>query len=196
MKPEMLEKIKRDYFKLEKEYQTKNSKMTRLKELEQHPLIQEYLTLQQDLEKNTLQKATEEHCSDFVSEAYAMNSHHIKETNSIFVYLGTYKNNESRDILRGPESTRVKYNDPEAEYRVYVDLEKQSYDALEIPLQNCAFFEQTHRIIFPKSYNTVREFFNLQNTFLLDAIELGQEEAIERVLAKSKKIDFKKMPRK
>ena len=186
MKEEMLEKIKRDYLKLEEEYQTKNSKMTRLKELEQHPLI----------EKNTLQKATEEHCLDFVSEAYAMNSHHIKETNSIFVYLGTYKNNESRDILRGPESTRVKYNDPEAEYRVYVDLEKQSHDALEIPLQNCAFFEQTHRIIFPKSYNTVREFFNLQNTFLLDAIELGQEEAIERVLAKSKKIDFKKMPRK
>ena len=196
MKPEMLEKIKRDYLKLEEDYQTKNSKMIRLKELEQHPLIQEYLTLQQDLEKNTLQKATEKHCLDFVSEAYAMNSHHIKETNSIFVYLGTYKNNESRDILRGPESTRVKYNDPEAEYRVYVDLEKQSYDALEIPLQNCAFFEQTHRIIFPKSYNTVREFFNLQNTFLLDAIELGQEAAIKRVLAKSKKIDFKKMPRK
>lgn len=187
MKPEMLEKIKRDYLKLKEEYQTKNSKMTRLKELEQHPLIQEYLTLQQDLEKNTLQEATEEHCLDFVSEAYAINSHQIEETNSIFVYLGTYKNNKSRDILRGPESTRVKYNDPEAEYRVYVDLEKQSHDALEIPLQNCALFEQTHRIIFPKSYNTVREFFDLQNAFLLDAIKLGQEEAIERVLAKSKK---------
>ena len=187
MKPEMLEKIKRDYFKLKEEYQTNIDELTRLKELEKHPLVQEYLRLQQKIEGFSPKKITEEHCLDFASEAYAMNSHHIKETNSIFVYLGTYKNSSSRDVLRGPESTRVKYNDPEAGYRVYVDLEKQIVDALEISIQNCALFEQTHRIIFPKSYNTVREFYDLQNAFILDAIKLGQEEAIKRVLAKSKK---------
>ena len=70
---------------------------------------------------------------------------------------------------------------------MYVDLEKQIVDALEISIQNCNLFEQTHRIIFPKSYNTVREFYDLQNVFILDAIELSQGEAIKRVLAKSKK---------
>ena len=187
MKPEMLEKIKRDYFKLKEEYQTNIDELTRLKELEKHPLVQEYLRLQQEIEEFSPKKITEEHCLDFASEAYAMNSHHIKETNSIFVYLGTYKNTSSKDVLRGPESIRVKYNDPTAEYRLYVDLEKHRIDTLEIPLQNCTLFEQTHRIIFPKSYNTAREFYDLQNAFILDAIKLGQEEAIKRVLAKSKK---------
>lgn len=187
MKPEVLEKIKRDYFNLKKECQTRTTKLMRLKELEQHPLVQEYLTLQREMEENSLKKITSENCLDFASKAYAMNSHHIKETNSIFVYLGTYKNSSSRDVLRGPESTRVKYNDPEAGYRVYVDLEKQIVDALEISIQNCNLFEQTHRIIFPKSYNIVREFYDLQNAFILDAIELSQREAIKRVLAKSKK---------
>ena len=187
MRPEVLEKIKRDYFNLKKEYQTRTTKLMRLKELEQHPLVQEYLTLQREMEENSLKKITSENCLDFASKAYAMNSRHIKETNSIFVYLGTYKNSSSRDVLRGPESTRVKCNDPEAGYRVYVDLEKQIVDALEISIQNCNLFEQTHRIIFPKSYNTVREFYDLQNVFILDAIELSQGEAIKRVLAKSKK---------
>ena len=186
MRPEVLEKIKRDYFNLKKECQTRTTKLMRLKELEQHPLVQEYLTLQREMEENSLKKITSENCLDFASKAYAMNSRHIKETNSIFVYLGTYKNSSSRDVLRGPESTRVKYNDPEAGYRVYVDLEKQIVDALEISIQNCNLFEQTHRIIFPKSYNTVREFYDLQNVFILDAIELSQGEAIKRVLAKSK----------
>lgn len=187
MRPEVLEKIKRDYFNLKKEYQTRTTKLMRLKELEQHPLVQEYLTLQREMEENSLKKITSENCLDFASKAYAMNSRHIKETNSIFVYLGTYKNSSSRDVLRGPESTRVKRNDPEAGYRVYVDLEKQIVDALEISIQNCNLFEQTHRIIFPKSYNIVREFYDLQNAFILDAIELSQGEAIKRVLAKSKK---------
>lgn len=187
MKPEMLEKIKRDYYKLKEEYQTNTSKNARLKELEQHPLVQEYLTLRQELEELSSRKITRENCLDFVSAAYAINSHHIKGTNSIFVYLGTYKNSLSRDVLRGQESIRVKYNDPNAEYRVYADLEKQSVNALEITVQKCSSFEQTHRIVYPKSYNTVREFYDLQNAFILDAIELGQEEAIKRVLAKSKK---------
>ena len=187
MKEEMLEKIKRDYHELEKEYQMHGEKLTRLKELESHPLVKEYLMLQEELKELSPRKMTEEKRLDFASEAYAMNSRHIKETNSIFVYLGTYKNRLSRDIFHGPESTRVKYDDPSATYRMYADLEKQKFEALEIAIQNCDLFEQTHRIIYPKSYNTGYEFYDLQNEFVLDAIELGQEEAVKRVLEKSKK---------
>lgn len=186
MKPEVLEKIKRDYLNIQDEYKTYYRRVQRLEMLEQHPLVQEYLQLKEELATSSIAKTIRESRLDSAARAFAAHAGSIKVTNYIFVCLGTYIDSAKYDNPGGSGNYQVEYNHLDAEYRIYADIEKPIFHSIKIPISFCSEFEKTHRIIYLKKFYSECEFYDLQDQFFLDAIEVGQEEAIKRVLAKSK----------
>ena len=56
MKKEVLEKIREEFYRLKQRYETNNQKQQRLEELSHHPLIQEYLLLQEECQTSDKKK--------------------------------------------------------------------------------------------------------------------------------------------
>ena len=81
MKKEVLEKIREEFYRLKQRYETNNQKQQRLEELSHHPLIQEYLLLQEECQTSDKKNISREQCLDFASEAFFAQRKNIKETN-------------------------------------------------------------------------------------------------------------------
>ena len=100
-----------------------------------------------------------------------------EDTNQIYVYIATYKdNNPTIDEIEdgAPFKTEVDYNDPEAEYRSYWNLE--GIWSHSIPISECSEFERTHTVLF------VDNFYKLQQEFVTTAVKETQAKALEKVL--------------
>ena len=182
MKKEVLEKIREEFYRLKQRYETNNQKQQRLEELSHHPLIQEYLLLQEECQTSDKKNISREQCLDFASEAFFAQRKNIKETNGIFVFLGS-----TTDVLFMCDKKDIQQEAKRSMERVYCDIEKNLWASITIPLQECATFEKEHHIIYLNGMNTNQAFYELQNEFLLDAVELGQEDAVKKVLEKGER---------
>ncbi len=95
-----------------------------------------------------------------------------EETNQIFVYLGTYKPNNSTDEFDSFDiETEPKY--PNASYRRYADLEGLWEE--QVPIEKCEEFEKSHTVIYD-DYN------KLLKEFLISSICDSQDKAVSRIL--------------
>ena len=100
-----------------------------------------------------------------------------KDTNGIYVYKGTYMVDNCCDIVHGPSDIRVERDYPFATHRNYWDIE-QAY-AIEVPIKKCDEFEKTHDVIYLSSnYHSIRQ------EFIEEALEHGQEEAVNKIKKK------------
>lgn len=100
-----------------------------------------------------------------------------KDTNGIYVYKGTYMVDNCCDIVHGPSDIRVERDYPFATHRDYWDIE-QHY-AIEVPIKKCDEFERTHDVIYLSSnYHSIRQ------EFIEEALEHGQEEAVNKIKKK------------
>lgn len=111
---------------------------------------------------------------DIIFETYKK---HIKsilpeETNQIFVYLGTYKPNNSKDEFDSFD-IETELNDPNASYRRYADLEGLWEE--QVPIEKCEEFEKSHTVIYD-DYN------KLLKEFLISSICDSQDKAVSRIL--------------
>lgn len=109
-----------------------------------------------------------------IFEAYKK---HIKsilpeETNQIFVYLGTYKPNNSTDEFDSFD-IETELNDSNASYRRYADLEGLWVE--QVPIEKCEEFEKSHTVIYD-DYN------KLLKEFLISSVCDSQEKAVSRIL--------------
>ncbi len=108
-----------------------------------------------------------------------------KTNNGIYVYLGTYKSDPN---LWNPE-IQVDRDDEESTYSKYWNIESDLYGVVDIGKRK--EFENNHKIIYPDENYVSRgtvAFSRIQTEFARDLIDYGQEEAVKRVLAKSRKI--------
>ena len=125
-----------------------------------------------------------ERLNDFDMLKLCYNKVNITETNNIYVYTGTFKND-----INDSFGTRVNYDSENALYSKYSNIELQEYNfnsTMIIPISKREEFEKNNIVIFPKNYLLDKTFYDIQNDFFLDAMELGQEKAIEKLLKKYK----------
>ena len=187
MTNEELEKIRKKF----KELQEKRTEILKLGEaiklLEQNPTVKKYLELVNLYEKNTTGRMYEfDKKTDDDLLYSSLCSVRINETNNIYVYMGTFQKNYECDIEHGSTDYRVNKHDPDANYRIYRNLELMSYqDAYEIEVQieDCEKFEQGHIVIYPKKTSLYNQFFlKTRDEFFKTSVYESQEKALEKVL--------------
>lgn len=140
----------------------------------------EYLELRRLFEKESNRKIIIKSDRIILDDVFCSYVYKIKDTNSIYVCLGTFKIDNICDIEHGPSDYRVDRDDPRAEYRIYKNIENNDYK--QIPIKLCDKFECEHRIIFPNSYFSEIFFYNLQKGFINDLMIMDQEKACIKLL--------------
>jgi len=157
---------------------------TRIRCLEQNPVVGGYLSLLDKLEEVDSDRILQWKNVDMVMSAYYLYQNEIDKTNGIMVCLGTFKMSNELDIVHGPSSITVSYDSEDAEFRNYVDLEKSITEFFSVPISLYEEFEKKHTVIFPPVYSPESYFYHLQKEFLNDAVSFGQEQAVQNVLIK------------
>lgn len=187
MTEEELERIRKNY----QEKLAKRAEILQLgqliKQYEQDEKVQKYLELIDLYRKNTTGHLTgydKKTDSDLLYST--LSSVRINSTNNIYIYMGTYKKNIECDIVHGSNDYRVNIRDPQADYRIYRNLELMSYQRnceIEVPIKDCLKFEQEHIVIYPKGTSLCDQFYlKLHDEFFNTAIKESQEKALEKVL--------------
>lgn len=161
-----ISKIKKD--KLE-EYNTLKIKFEKLKE---NPIVKEYLETNKKLKE--IPKDIKINFS-YMQYLWEIDE---KDTNGIYVYLGSYKEVNN-------ETYKADYYFDNAQYRKYQNIEQKM--EIEIPVSDSRVFEETHNVIFPNSKHRIHEFNMIRSDFFEDAVENGQEHAKELILSKYRK---------
>lgn len=182
MEQEILQKIKDDYERRKQERTNLKDLMQEIKNLEETETVKKYLTLTEKLDSTKFKKNLLVSDEELLDLAFSSNCYNIKNTNNIYVCLGTFMLDSCYDIVHGPSDIRLKYDDPRAEYRIYKNIEDG--DSKLIPIKKCALFEATNKVIFPQTSRTDKYYYELQREFISTMIEHGQEEACKKILTR------------
>lgn len=153
----------------------------RIKELEENETVKEYLELIKLLEEHEGKRFsgyTEEKLMEFTFNSMLSQ---IKETNNIYVCMGTYMLSNEHDIEHGPRDIRLNRDDEKAQYRIYKNIE--TYDSESISIKKCDEFERTHKIIYPRTALTDEFFYAIQHDFFIISIKESQEAACNKILS-------------
>lgn len=108
----------------------------------------------------------------------------IKDTNNIYYCFGTYKYNEETDLEHRSKDVLVDRNDPNAIYRLYVNIENEM-DIKKIPILDCKEFERNNHILnINNHYNGYEKYYELKDEFIKTSINESQEKAVIKILSR------------
>lgn len=187
MTNEELEKIRKKF----KELQEKRTEILKLGEsielLEQNPTVKKYLELVNRYKKNTTGRMYEfDKKTDDDLLYSSLCSVRINETNNIYVYMGIFQKNYECDIEHGSTDYRVNEDDPNADYRIYRNLELMAYQddyEIEVRIDDCERFEQEHIVIYPQKTSLCDQYYlKIRDEFFETSVYESQENALEKVL--------------
>ena len=169
-----LNKFKKQYQEIVKKRELLNSLLVKKEELEKDAMVKSYCEL-----LNELSLLSNELCKEQNILDVAISHVNIKNTNGIYVYFGTfYDNNLGQEILVDRTNQYAKYN-------IYMNIEKiYSSAGVKVPINFCESFEKNNKILFPKNVFSERWviYEKARRLFFETCISDGQEEAIEKVL--------------
>lgn len=186
MTEELLKQIREEVAIKKANNEKQNAKVQRIKELEEDPNVSEYIYLMGLSKCSTAlnyDNTDQVICSVYNKYIYSIEE---KDTNKIYIYLGTFRCSDNVDIVHSSYDIRVKYNDKKADYRLYQDLE-QTF-AKRVNIKDCDSFEKANTIINPTPYYKEKEYYNIQKEFFIKAIKNNQEDARKLVLKKYHKL--------
>lgn len=154
--------------------------------LEQDPTVRRYLELKERLESDKGYDYFEVvHLSNEMILEKAIKSARVSNTNGIFICSGTYQNG---DIDSDFNDYIVSHNDPDADFREYINIELPEYDSSRIqliPISECAEFEEKNIVLYPpKEVNSAQYYSKIRTMYFNTAIQYGCEKALEKVLYK------------
>lgn len=154
--------------------------------LEQDPTVRRYLELKERLESDKGYDYYEVvHLSNEMILEKAIKSVRVSNTSGIFICSGTYQNG---DIDSDFNDYIVSHNDPDADFREYINIELPEYDSSHIqliPISECAEFEQNNIVLYPpKGVDSAQYYSKIRMMYFNTAIQYGCEKALEKVLYK------------
>ena len=145
----------------------------RLYELEQNPIVQEYLKVKKFVNDYQMDKYTESNISKYIFESIIMDT---ESSNNIYVYIGRDANRKIADIY----------------YHIYKDLET-GHETMILESQR-EKFERSNKVIYPSSRNEflsketwLRYYNELRKLFLSHIIKQPQEKAVKKLMHKYSK---------
>lgn len=152
---------------------------------EQHPIVIKYLNLKRKLELIAKSHSKVEELDDAELLEYVINNIGISNTNNIYVYMGTYQQNDNI-TEEYPCDFIVSYDDPNADYRLYINIESPD-DERKIICNLQSDFEKQNIVLYPpQGINSSTYFYEIRNMYFKTAINEGQENAIEKAIVLSK----------
>lgn len=163
-----------------------NDKLKRIKELEKDSNVKEYISL------IGLSNYNKEFINDSDNEIirYIYTKYICKimenTTNKIYVYLGTFKYSNEFDGVHSYSDIRIDYNDKNADYRLYQDIELLY--SKKVAIKDCNLFEKNNIVINPHSYYKMSEYYKIQREFFINSVKDSQENAKTIVLKKYSKL--------
>lgn len=144
MPKELFEKLKEYLEKKRMEVALYNANIEAARMLESRTAVKEYLRL---CGRTSIVPPLKEF-DRYNAFAKFVEENDIKDTNGLIVYCGTYIEESYYDVdsfQYEKRYIRVKENNPDASCRKYWDIEKKN--SITIPIEACAEFESTHRLI-------------------------------------------------
>ena len=109
----------------------------------------------------------------------------VSNTSGIFICSGTYQNG---DIDSYFNDYIVSYDDPDADFREYINIELYEYDSSHIqliPISECAEFEQNNIVLYPhKGVNSAQYYSKIRTMYFNTAVQYGCDKSLEKVLYK------------
>lgn len=178
MNNDVYQQIVEEYQKNRKKQEDYNQLVAMKEALEKEEIVQKYVELTELIKKSD-KRIVAKSDDELIDDAYNKNSYLIKKTNKIFVYVGSYSYAVAINI-RGTIDKSVDRDDPNADYRLYIDLEKK-LETKRIPIAEADEFERTNKIIFA---NNRQEYCEIHDQFVRESVRYGQEEAIQKILKK------------
>lgn len=154
----------------------------RILELEQNPIVQEYLNLVDLVKEQAENKRFEEH--EMISNAFEELALSTNDSNNILVYMGAYKYTVLVPIL---VKTKNDYND--ADYVLYRDLETCRF--FKVNIHNKKMFEKESNVIFLDDTNFTSHldylngFKKLTSMFFKELLVKPQEEVVKQFVKKN-----------
>lgn len=156
----------------------------KIQELEQEPIVREYLDLieQQEHDKlypyySVLELSDEDIFQKVIDEVL------IHSIGSIYVYFGDYRCVESEDD--GIQFIPISKSNEQVEYKQYKNIEHNLSIVHMIPLNDCEEFENKNIILVPSKLENKIEYFNRMRTMYFNvAMKYGKEKALEKVMYK------------
>lgn len=183
MKSEELKKLKKRVQQLKQERDKVLSIQSEIKKLEETEEVRKYLELLDLYEEKTTGRNTGiETYTDKKIIDIALGDTTITPDEDIYVYIGTYKNNNEIDIIHGSNDFSVSRANRDADYVVYQNLESHYWETIEIPYAKADEFEANHKIIVPQNVaSRQRYFYDLQREYFETMISESPEKAKEKV---------------
>lgn len=181
MDSKIIDDVKDSISKLESKKEDLIQKLNELDRLKDNEYVKRYLELIK-YDNDTNRKYILKSSDDLIEDAWNINNYKIRD-NNIYFCVGAYKYDTNCDIVHGIAGYKVNLNE-EADYKIYRNIENE-FDEKEISIAKCELFENTHTIIYPKSYyNANKEYYLLRKEFLKDCI-VNQDKAVEKLLTKN-----------
>jgi len=183
MEQEILDEIKNNYNESLERKKYISGLIDKINKLEENDIVKKYIELMieyESLKDDKIISQSDQSIFDSICRSYICE---IKETNGIYVCLGTFMSDDSVDIVHSSADIRVSRDDPRAEYRIYRNIEDGNTKYISI--KNCEMFEKTHDIIILNTnIFTDIYYYKLQKEFFSLAVTFGQEEAKRKILEK------------
>lgn len=173
MKEELLHKIKSEFSQQKDMFDKHDSKIIGINELLEVSKLEECISFNNQAKEN--KKQINLSIEDIILKIYYKYLHMIQadETNSIFVYLGTYQYNYDIDVVHSSNDIRVEYNSNNACYREFQDIEQPF--PICVPIDKCEEFENKHNVIYTKSFFSLKKYYEIQKDFVLALINENQK---------------------
>lgn len=155
----------------------------RILELEQNPIVQEYLNLVELVKEQSKNKRFEDH--EMISNAFEELALNTNDSNNILVYMGAYKSN-----VLVPKLVEIK-NDYNADYILYRDLETCRF--FKVDIHNKKMFEKENNVIFldDTNFSSHLDYFDgfgkLTSMFFKELLVKPQEEVVKQLVKKKSK---------
>lgn len=150
-------------------------------ELKKNEFVKKYLNLIKKLDSNNNKKMISE--QEMLYKIFQTNRSSIKESNNIFVYLGTFQYSYDTDVEHGSYDYRVARENIDANYSAYENLETEK--VLNIAISKRDIFEKENIIVFPQQANFEQaEFYKLQKLFISYCVKDNQTIAVAKILKK------------
>lgn len=191
MKEEILNEMRRELAILKHKNEELHKKISRIKELEKDPKVEEYISLK-GLEKTneTVIIPSDKDLVALIYNHYLYNTDNENES-KVFIYLGTFKISDETDIVHGSPTIRVKYDSEHADYRLYRAI--TAHTAIVIPIKDAKRFEEENIVLDLRnsSYSLDKKYYDVQKEYFQVAVTESEEKAKQLLLGKYNRINSK-----
>lgn len=185
MTDDNLNELKRNYSDLVNKKQGLLELRETLKKYEEKHDVKEYLALKEKI--FSLGNLIVNESDDTLLEIAMTKSKTLDNLDNIYVYLGSYKKSNERDIVHSSCDIRIFDGETDnIDYKIYRNLEGDHLDKVIVPSDECEEFEEENIIIYPRTILTGGYYYQIRSRYYKDAIKNGIDKAREKLLSREK----------